>query len=383
MAENFTSWSPGETDTGGYLTITSAKIDAVSMPRNVTSYHVDDKTAGHFSGDFQFDYELYVSNMSASNSRFFAPSICNNLGDLGSVADSLIELFTNTTLIPTIADIDNLGNTDAYTNGTSISQSTLYYNTFSRTTNELDLDIYTNAARTTLNQNVSMTIVNTSTNFRYLYGLSSSSDAISATATGYVQNLDINEGATENSIVATFDSVLKTLDQVKTTSMDAALQKVDQTIASTLDSVLQGLMSITTSFDAHLTGGGEASISSTLDAILQTAQNLTATLDSVLQKGDNSIVTQFDVALKKAYDIASTLDTVVAQSTSISSTLSSVLKKTGIQIVTTFDAVLSTPGGVWIPDSGETSGWTPEGGGSDTWTPESGGSDTWTPDAEI
>ena len=59
--EDFTTWSPGETDTGNDIVVNAASVVATDLPRNTNGWHIDDKGAGFYSEDFIQRFKLNKS----------------------------------------------------------------------------------------------------------------------------------------------------------------------------------------------------------------------------------------------------------------------------------------------------------------------------------
>jgi len=189
--ENLATYT--EVDAGNDLTVTTTKVDFDTMAANVVDYLYDSKGAAHWSGDFSIDFEHLHSAASGGFSSNFGVSVADSIGDLWTVGTCLSTYVEVTTYLPYVADIDGTGTWDAWTAGSGLTVDTLYYSTFSRTGNTLDWDIYSDSDRTTLVQNITLTIVNTSQTFEYMYAVSSIDVGEVDTITGYVQNIDLKE----------------------------------------------------------------------------------------------------------------------------------------------------------------------------------------------
>ena len=75
--QDLTLWT--EVDGGGNLTVTAPKADVVTQSNNVDNYVYDDRGAGYYSGDFDHDFELYVSAASGTNTTFYSYCIADGL----------------------------------------------------------------------------------------------------------------------------------------------------------------------------------------------------------------------------------------------------------------------------------------------------------------
>jgi len=192
-----------EVDSGTFLSKTSTTATFASMPQNAANYIYDDKGSGHFDNavGFDIDFEHNITAASSSDSRVFTASMSNSIGVLSAQVHSLLALFTGTSPTPTIADIDDAGATDMASSGSTTSTSTRYYNTLALSGTTLDLDIYTDSGRTTLDQNVTGTIINTGYTYQYFYAMSGRGDTGAATISGDVQNIDLNEAAPVGAII--------------------------------------------------------------------------------------------------------------------------------------------------------------------------------------
>ena len=199
--EDLTTYT--EVDAATYLSKTSTTATFTAMVQNAANYIYDDKGSGHFDNavGYDIDFEHNITAASASDSRVFTVSMSNSIGVLSAQVHSMIALFTGTGPVPTIADIDDAGATDMVSSGSALSTSTRYYNTFALSGTTLDLDIYTDSGRTTLDQNVTGTIINTGYTYQYFYALSGRGDSGAATISGDVQNIDLNEAAPTGAII--------------------------------------------------------------------------------------------------------------------------------------------------------------------------------------
>ena len=182
-----------EVDGGGDLTVTTTKVDVVSQAGNVENYVYDDRGAAYYSGDFDHDFEFYLTTVNASSAGFLI-GVSDQIGTLQN-GTTLACAFNSSSLVPYLLDIDSGGNLDLAQTGSALSLATLYYCTFKRVGNALTWILYSDSGRSTIVQTITGTIVNTSQTYQYFYAQSAYNVSDGNTSTYYVQNIDYKEAA--------------------------------------------------------------------------------------------------------------------------------------------------------------------------------------------
>jgi len=187
--EDFTTYT--EQDEGADLTVTSTRVTGTSMETNGDKFYVQkDFGASHFT---DFSHLLTVTQTADSTDSLWG------VWAMGNVSGDLEDLNVNGTGLQLFyLDNDQLGiydiSTDSYDESTGLSNSTVYYLTISRSGTTFTCQIYSNSGRTTLVDTISITSVSTA--FRYLKVVAGLDIAgVGKTASGYVENLDVQEAA--------------------------------------------------------------------------------------------------------------------------------------------------------------------------------------------
>jgi len=191
--EDLTTYT--EVDPNNKITVTSDRSEFDTLRRNEDAYVYDDKGVDHFNGNFEHLFEIY---MSSSNGIVVMWGMANIVEDLKSILDAsedelCLELSTYTFYL-----IEVFGGTQYYDTygGTS---GTLYYLTAERdegvgTYGTLYLYIYSDADRTNLLDTLTVTL-HEKEDFRYLYVTQSYNSGHTNAASGYTQNVDLQEVA--------------------------------------------------------------------------------------------------------------------------------------------------------------------------------------------
>lgn len=191
--EDFTTYT--ETDPEGKVTVTSTKISFANPETRFNTYNVyADKTAGHF-GNFDHLITVFVSSHTTNAYNGFW-AVGNNVGDAKTLQDNtsgaaFYDYAPDVTLY--VEDFSNA----AYFDGYAFTLSTVYYCRIERVSTTLTVKIYSDSGRTTLLDTLTTTCA--STTYRYVYGfLGYNSGSGGGFATGYSENLDLQESAATN-----------------------------------------------------------------------------------------------------------------------------------------------------------------------------------------
>jgi len=180
-----------EVDNGADLTVTIAKVDVLNQAGNVENYVYVDRGAAYYSGDFDHDFEHYVSVVNNTAAGAFI-GVSDQIGTM-QAGPSFFTAINSVGLLPYLIEVNIAGNLDLIVAGSALTIDTLYYSTFKRVGNTLTWDIYTDSDRTSLHQSLTGTIVNTSQTFQYFYAQSAYNVSDANTASYYVQNVDYKE----------------------------------------------------------------------------------------------------------------------------------------------------------------------------------------------
>lgn len=196
--EDFTTYT--ETDPLGVLTVTAGKVTMTAQPRSGAgeSRVFKDFTASHFSGDFEHLLEVQVDSDSSSGLSAFW-SLANTVDDWNALLGSgpLLCFHSNTTDgIFTVRE-KKAGETSSLDSSTGTNPDTRYYCEIERDESigsfgQLSVRIYSDSGRTTLVDTISVTLKE-AMDFRLLF-VAHSFVGGSGTTTGFVENLDLQEG---------------------------------------------------------------------------------------------------------------------------------------------------------------------------------------------
>lgn len=194
--ENFTIWSPGETDPGGDIDVAASQVTFTTLPRNVTAYHLDDKGVNHFSGDYEHKAELQDTSGDTNGIVFFW-SLANVIDDWASADAGGADLHG-------VYSTSNRFHVQEVIAGSVIddpsivlSEDTPYYFIMKRDESigvfgQLDIFIYSDSGRTNLLDTMTVTL-GEKRDFRYIYGCQSFNDTNATTMSGYTKDLDLQE----------------------------------------------------------------------------------------------------------------------------------------------------------------------------------------------
>ncbi len=190
--EDFTTWT--EDDTDSQITVTSARVSVSGYYRSEGFNGVyTDKGAGAIDGDLEHDLTIkYDSSVSSGIGNFWCLS--HNLNEPSDETDALSIFHDGTNL--RLREWD--GGTkysDDYAMGTTIRYVTLERDESVGTHGTLYCRIYSDSARTTLVDTLSLTL-HDKEDFRYIMIFAAQGGgSIGHTWTGYAEDLDLNEAA--------------------------------------------------------------------------------------------------------------------------------------------------------------------------------------------
>lgn len=200
-AENYTTYT--EVDENADYTVTSTKIDIVTMARDSVSYVYKDAGVAHFDGDFDHDFEYFVNSSTQSGELTGVWAVSNSVNNHQAHQDAnqdiLIFLMGEeaTGVKKRLREQDGSTTYDS-TDNADETTNTLYYATAERdeavgTYGTIYIYTYTDSGRTSLADTRSIALHTSKKDYRYIYGAISDGGATSNTTTGFVQNLDLQE----------------------------------------------------------------------------------------------------------------------------------------------------------------------------------------------
>jgi hypothetical protein len=187
--EDFTTYT--EVDPNGKLTVAAAKATGVDADRDEDVYLYKDFGANYFDA-LNINFEIFIASTSGAYA-LCGMAVANVVGTASSMGATDVGLFA----LKVSAAYYDL-RFYRYTVASDVfvcSADTIYYCTLKRSagSDTITCEIYSDAARTTLLDTLSLAGYGTATKWRYLYGFVNWHDH-AATATdfdGYVQNLDV------------------------------------------------------------------------------------------------------------------------------------------------------------------------------------------------
>lgn len=194
--EDFTSWSPGETDPNSHITVTSSKVACAGLARNEDAYHLDDAGAGHF-GDFTHELEYTLTSASASNSVMGVWCASNDVDDMAnwySDFDEAVSLYVYGGSGGSHRLDCRQNEARTADNSTTLTNGTKYYLTITRSGTSWTCAVYDAAAKGPgdLVDTISLALPVGRT-YQYIFATNTWYTAISANATGDIEDLDLNE----------------------------------------------------------------------------------------------------------------------------------------------------------------------------------------------
>ncbi len=191
-----------EVDPNSRVTVATRRVTHTALDRNETAYVYKDKGAAFFSGDFVQLITVFMTALS-NGSVVFAWGVANTLNDFRTIKDAsgnwlgISLVGTGAGVVPTIVLGENDGGS-VFTDSFPGSLATPYYLKIVRDESvgsfgTLSCFIYTDAARTTLVDTLTITLHTSKKDFRYVYAVSSDNlPATPITGSGYSENLEIS-----------------------------------------------------------------------------------------------------------------------------------------------------------------------------------------------
>lgn len=197
--EDLTAYT--EVDPSGMLSEAASALTVTGLTRNVAAYLYKDFTAGHFTGNFTHNFEIKITGVGANYANVPAMALNNTLSEYNAVYTGsgniqAIWLSSVPTNVPNI-NLHELCAGAQYNSAVfTPSLNTTYYCTFRRNTavgtyGTLYLDIYSDAAHTSLITTLSLALHSTVA-FRYLYPVQSVNTGSTSALSAVIQNLSLS-----------------------------------------------------------------------------------------------------------------------------------------------------------------------------------------------
>lgn len=197
MAEDLSTYT--EVDPNSHISATSSRMTGTDINRNETAYAYCDKGADYFDA-LDIDFDIFTSNLD-SNDILGVFGVSNTLNHIGAFGTSDIKVLF---YYPSGGSRGLYLGTGGGLDSMVISLNTPYYCTLERAAGSanVSLNVYSNAARTTLLDTLTGTMAVASTKHRYAFGIASQYTNNNYAASGYVENVVINAIVVGNPVYA-------------------------------------------------------------------------------------------------------------------------------------------------------------------------------------
>lgn len=198
MAEDFTTYTEYDPDTD--YTITSSKITIDTVRHDAEGYVAKDKGSGHFNGDFEHLADVCATAFSNNSAELHLWCLGTVLGYIDAIGNRIEQFFNMSSSGSTyhLYIRERYGATHYQDLLGSISLSTVYYIKLKRVSSTFYCYIYSDPDRTSLIDTLSLSLHETAS-YRYIYGTIAMGSGWnpSYTGSGYIENLDLQEGGVE------------------------------------------------------------------------------------------------------------------------------------------------------------------------------------------
>ncbi len=204
---DFTTFT--EVDPSNHYTVTAPKVAFAGITENEEAYVYKDKGINHFDGDFSHLFDVEITSVSGNLAYIFY-AVSEAVDDAYGVylsndhqLDFELSHFAGTPYLNLTEQFD--ASTQYFDQWGGGSDGTTYYITVERdeaigTYGTLFAYIHSDAERTTLLDTLSIAL-HAKDDFRYLYGGQVWKDGGVQTATGFTQNLDLQEAVGGGEVV--------------------------------------------------------------------------------------------------------------------------------------------------------------------------------------
>ena len=273
--ENLTTYT--EVDSGSDITITAPSASFDTMFQNANSYVYKDFGAGNF-GDFEIEFEAEIisatSDGGGNNGAVVLCCVSNQVGTWPVWDSNSDGLFIDTYYLSTqyhtrIYDQSN-NNNDEYIWPVSVSIPLTYF-TFKRNGTTLTCEIYSDSARTTLIDTLTVTC-ETGTK-RYLYALGSRNSGSTATITGNTQNFEIIYASSSSSSISS------------SSSSESSSSSSSSLSSSSSSSSLSSSSSSSSTSSSSLSSSSTSSSSSSISSSSSSSSNSSSSSSTVPSSG--------------------------------------------------------------------------------------------------
>jgi len=300
VLENFTTYN--EVDGDGDFTITSSKIDVVTMDRGAVSYVSKDFGASHF-GDFEHLFEFFANSSSGDNCHCWV-GVQDTVGTVEDWVNGLSFLYTQST--GGFADFfayRTVSGTDTAGTSVRLSRDTLYYGKSVRSSGTITHSFYTDSDRTSLAGSCSQTGGPTGGLRYYEPIVSREVNGGSLLFTGFIQNVDlqdvaaiifnqeINETLTISELFGTIPTSLfnetttlsETLKIIATTLLDESTTLSEELITK-MTTLFAETLSLSELLDTIIPGEVQVTLSQEINEAIALTESLITSIISVFSE---------------------------------------------------------------------------------------------------
>ena len=187
--EDLTTYT--EVDSDSVLTVTSDKVVYASLRDSYTAMVYDDKDLAHFGTTFEHD--LRIKLHTEANTRFHVWALANEIADSIGYSEAVWVQEIRTDGSNESVRLDTILNSDT-DDSVAFPKDTNRYLPVERTgATAIQCRVYTDEARTSLEDTISITIDNN--DFRYIYALNNRDGSSGDQVNGEHGDLDLKEGA--------------------------------------------------------------------------------------------------------------------------------------------------------------------------------------------
>lgn len=194
--EDLTTYT--EVDPGSDYTVTSTTIDVSGLKRNIDAYVYKDFGAAYFDGDFIHYYEMNAHG--ATNGIWYNWGLANIVDDFNGIDSSSGDLLAVNiySIYPSTVQLRECDAGTIYFDSGTINNDTLYYFTVERdesvgTYGTLYCRIYSDEAKTTLVDTLTVALHSSKKDYQYFYAANSHNSGTTENfASGSSQNYDLN-----------------------------------------------------------------------------------------------------------------------------------------------------------------------------------------------
>ncbi len=194
--ENLTTFT--EVDSSSRLTLTTERVTAANLQRNVTAYLYKDFGVDHFAGDFSIDLDIRLT-ASENGGLIEFLALCNDIGDFGFRSTAISVAVYRDASNNILQLIEGDGG-PSYSDAANISLNTTYYCRFERdesvgTYGTAYLHIASSDADRTSEtwiDTLEMALHTSLKNYRYLYAMAGLNSALTPSISGWSEKFLIN-----------------------------------------------------------------------------------------------------------------------------------------------------------------------------------------------